>query len=316
MAIKGIGGTSYGYTALNQWIYSPSADNGGATINVLWIADNAANSGMYYIQTVPVDWEGWKMVSLPLDGFIRRNDAAKLSADQTAIQGLNSIYYNVGSYLGEHGQMDWAKDSYVCLDNIWLGKTANPVWDSSLQLTSQQATIEGDAITGFDGMSVEMLMRLVVLPQGATAAAYTPEGERAQMEKPVEQGMQLAVTNAGRTMWYTLYPNYYVDSISTEIDGEVVADGNLKVGTLEGSVTLSAYESPISVILAAVQYDENGRVMQVSLGESIQAAMGETKEATVSMQITKPEGTQVKVLALKSFESLQPVGSCAVLTAQ
>ena len=137
---------------LNQWIYSPKVASGGATLNVIWSAERVTGNGhKQCIQTIPVDWEGWKLVSLPLDGFVRRADEEKrLSEDKASIKSLSMLRYNVNGYRNEGGCAIWQEESNLYIDSVWLsGSRANLVYPPQGETCSFTASApEGNTLLG------------------------------------------------------------------------------------------------------------------------------------------------------------------------
>lgn len=85
---------------LNCWIYSP--EKSGKNINFVLYADDT--TAYDYVQ-YPMDWQGWKLCSLPISSFPKAAEAGTL--------------YKFVINLGGFGEL-WEYESYILIDEIWL----------------------------------------------------------------------------------------------------------------------------------------------------------------------------------------------------
>lgn len=85
---------------LNCWIYSP--EKSGKNINFVLYADDT--TAYDYVQ-YPMDWQGWKLCSIPLSSFPKASAAGTL--------------YKLVINLGGFGEL-WEYESYILIDEIWL----------------------------------------------------------------------------------------------------------------------------------------------------------------------------------------------------
>ena len=155
-----------GQSYLNQWIYLPKAQD-SATINILLGPNGASSRQFYYIQTVPANWEGWKLVSLPLDGFVRRNDhGIKLTDVPEDLATIHEMLYAVNSYLNEVGATAWSEDSYFSIDNVWAAPDQQDLFPEEEKPNLRDGVLTALLVESADGFS------------GNTSYSYTEENGR------------------------------------------------------------------------------------------------------------------------------------------
>ncbi len=94
------------YDYVNYWIYSPTATPYG--INLVFMIDGQN----YFIYPLPVDWSGWRLVSVPLASFKIKNAPDWASVAQWRI--------NANAWTGYTKQ--WEEDGYILLDKIFLSR--------------------------------------------------------------------------------------------------------------------------------------------------------------------------------------------------
>ena len=157
-----------GFQYLNQWIYSPEKREDGASIFVLWAPKGAASGQFFFIQSIPVDWEGWKLVSLPLENFVRRNSKSngiynvKLTDDPDILQTPKTLVYGVNSYLNEgiFPVTGWTSAGYFCVDNVWLANDQSSPFDpvqSELQRHFPVQTFDDVSQLGYSNATVQVV---------------------------------------------------------------------------------------------------------------------------------------------------------------
>jgi len=103
------------YNYANFLVYNPGKklkDNTTSALNFIALygtaPDNATFSGGYSLERVPMDWTGWKVVSIPLDAKADTN-------------GIYSLYVNAGGW----STSGWADiGNYIDVDSVWLSKEA------------------------------------------------------------------------------------------------------------------------------------------------------------------------------------------------
>ncbi len=91
------------FTYFNLWVHSAAATNG--SFSVVMEGENG-----YWRSKIPVDWEGWRLVSLPLSAATAYGDIA----DWTELQ---TVYLDTG---GWDTSMD--EQTVLCLDRMWLSR--------------------------------------------------------------------------------------------------------------------------------------------------------------------------------------------------
>ena len=103
--------TEYPYVYI--WMYSPRKIEALSTINIQFWTNSSTGMEMY---SVPVDWEGWKLVEVNLDDLYEARPGL-------ARNDISMIRFNINGYSGFPIVKTWSEESYVCLDTIYLSKT-------------------------------------------------------------------------------------------------------------------------------------------------------------------------------------------------
>ena len=99
-----------GMSHWNGWLYAEGTKAGTLTITA--VSDDPATQGEdAYEATVPADWSGWRLVSVPLSAFTRKGEPA-------GWQAVDELRFTM-AYAGtppDHPRL--------CLDGLWLSTTA------------------------------------------------------------------------------------------------------------------------------------------------------------------------------------------------
>lgn len=115
------GGQKY----FNIWAYSEKANN--ADVHIVLYSDGIKsknNNGIaegWYINTVKIDWTGWKLLSIPIKNFNRKN-APNLT-------GIKRIEFD--SRVWNSGNSGPLSDTVLCFDKIWFGEAPLSEFSSS-----------------------------------------------------------------------------------------------------------------------------------------------------------------------------------------
>ena len=98
------------YQYFNFCAYSEAAT--GSTINIAFFSTsrNENNRQGYMLKGIPVDWTGWKMISLPLSGFSK-----KYSPDLTSIERID-----FDARVWNAGDVAASPDTVLYFEKIWL----------------------------------------------------------------------------------------------------------------------------------------------------------------------------------------------------
>lgn len=111
--------TNYEY--VNAWVYNPEIkrdENGNqCRINVMLVtgdsASNVSDNRYCFYYRLPVNWSGWKLVSLPLSSFTANRNTQKE-------YGVFKMGFQAGGF-----STSWPDESnYICIDRMWMSKTA------------------------------------------------------------------------------------------------------------------------------------------------------------------------------------------------
>lgn len=100
---RGVQMNTVGMKYLNLIMYSPKETENMANIALYTDYANNQYGGMKYV--LPLDWSGWKLVSIPMSSFVGGDT-------------YNQLLFNVGGW----SYKDIYEDSYVLFDAIWFSK--------------------------------------------------------------------------------------------------------------------------------------------------------------------------------------------------
>ena len=84
--------TAEGYRYLNQWVYSPEAVEGGNFLGLVYASSDLQSDRIYYRYTIPVNWSGWKLVSIDLSTGTASNASSFSWSD------VRWVAYNVNGF--------------------------------------------------------------------------------------------------------------------------------------------------------------------------------------------------------------------------
>ncbi len=96
-----------GYNYINAWVYSPGPKyNGGKPSDLIFVAQRSTSS--YDTYPIPIDWTGWKIVSMPI-------------SETTKASGFYWIHFTVNGWA--HLYNTWSDtNNYVDIDRVWLSQ--------------------------------------------------------------------------------------------------------------------------------------------------------------------------------------------------
>lgn len=112
------------YRYINAWIYNPEVkkNDTNKTSNAIWVlrTGNRADDvgGMYYyLYNVPMDWVGWKLVSVPIQDFANGKDGSSLE------YGIYRISLEMNGWT--NAVPGWTEsDNYAYVDMMWFSEEA------------------------------------------------------------------------------------------------------------------------------------------------------------------------------------------------
>lgn len=169
-----------GYSYINAWIYNPEVKRNDANriSNVIWIlrtgnSDSDVSGMFYYMYKLPMDWTGWKLVSVPIADFANGKDGSSLD------YGIYRVSLEVNGWTGIVPA--WTQnDNYAYVDMMWFSKEAPnnfvyvgsgfpnnydniPAKDTCIELafTNALSYAEDDAVTlekASDGETADVLV--------------------------------------------------------------------------------------------------------------------------------------------------------------
>lgn len=281
-----------GYDYVNSWIYNPEIkkDEKGVTckLNVMLItgnsAENASDNRYCFYYRLPMDWTGWKLVSLPLSKFTANRDAKKE-------YGVFKMGFQAGGY-----STSWPEESnYICIDRLWMSKTA-PV---AAALTVDSVSVEnyaGFVDPSLDGsntytvtFSSDIAEATVTVKRDGTEVTdgYSLAFDGKQLKVVFDSQLGDATYNIGISRAADIYGNmmsgmaeycFTVGSHPTifKFASSSIADGAADVSTdLGGSRTMEfSFNNPVDINSAAdnVSVEKNG--FAIFGGYSFSAADG------------------------------------------
>ena len=97
-----------GYRYLNQWVYSPEAVEGGNFTALVYASSDLQSDRIYYRYTIPVNWSGWKLISIDLSTGIGTNPGSFSWSD------VRWVAYNVNGF-----SLTPVVD-YLNFDKVWF----------------------------------------------------------------------------------------------------------------------------------------------------------------------------------------------------
>lgn len=99
------------YKYANYWIYSP--EKTGKYLNLcLYTTDSGGNG--YFMTRIPVDWSGWKLISLELKNY-GVNNSAKW-------ENVHGFTINANGWLNDK-YPSWTDGGFIQVERIWLSKS-------------------------------------------------------------------------------------------------------------------------------------------------------------------------------------------------
>ena len=97
------------YNYLNMWVKSGVKNN--TSLNLI-IYDGPQANNIYFRYVLTIDWEGWKMVSIPLSSFSTDKDASW--------DNVTAFYINATGW----GNTNYSENTRLYFEQIWYSKSA------------------------------------------------------------------------------------------------------------------------------------------------------------------------------------------------
>lgn len=214
---------------------------------------------------------------------------------------------------------DQIKNAY--LDDIRVygmdALTENFLDTMNTTLESDVFVVKGNSVNGFKGMTAGELISASKVAVGARVEVFAANGiDPVATDDFVQSGMILRVTTADGMN----YKNYLLDveaftlsDIQYSINGNMIP-GRFATGELKAEVDLTSYiDEPVPATVIIAQY-ENGRLINTAVGNAPATAKDQTVTVSATLNVTKSEGTTVKIMLLESRDTMKPLAASVDLT--
>lgn len=295
LSLSGIDFTQYKNFA--AWIYSEKAT--GSTINIAAFSNsrNVSNRQGYILKGIPVDWTGWKLVSVPIAEFTQRYDPD--------LTDMERVDFDARVWMA--GDVPASAETVLYFEKVWLTDDEVP-----------PCTLVSSGAAGADDVPVLGACAKFTynneIDANTAISAVTVAGGGVLPDYTVTVDKNTVLVTFSELAFQTEYTVNVKDTLKDCYGGKAPA-ANVKFKTLEkdvwaslpqqqGNKIISTAFNPTdgekTAALNVVNYNSDGTVKSMAAGEAVIKA-GEKTEISAEYQLS---GGYIKAFVTDGGEGL------------